>query len=32
MTPKTNEDGTLVPIIQAAPVYLQHYSEDTCPQ
>ena len=25
-------DGTLVPIIQAAPVYLQHYSEDTCPQ
>ena len=21
-----------VPIIQAAPVYLQHYSEDTCPQ
>ena len=32
MTPKTNENGTLVPIIQAAPVYLQHYSEDTCPQ
>ncbi len=32
MMPKTNEDGTFTPVIQAAPVYLQHYQEDICPQ
>ena len=32
MMPKANEDGTFTPVIQAAPVYLQHYKEDTCPQ
>lgn len=32
ITPKENEDGTFTPVIQAAPVYLQHYKEDTCPQ
>ena len=31
MTPKANEDGSFTPVIQAAPVYLQHYKEDTCP-
>ena len=32
MMPKVNEDGSLTPVIQAAPVYLQHYKEDTCPE
>lgn len=32
MMPKANEDGTFTPVIQATPVYLQHYKEDTCPQ
>ncbi len=32
MMPKANEDGTFTPVIQATPVYLQHYKEDSCPQ